>query len=428
MSRLIFLYMALLASPVFAQDNDCSVINIYRVKQMLGSSYNLEVDFDDLKMYELSNGSRMSYKMYTKDFINIKISSTYIFLSASLSLSLEKGNIYYIQVGFDKMTQMPFIKQVDTWAGAQQLNEDDNFKKELVTLEEFIPNQKKKSSNVKQDEDKTETVIDNTPSDVDLNIPENKNENSYRFALIIGNEDYSSCQRDLKSESNVDFAEKDAAVFKEYATKTLGIPADNIIFRINAKALDMDRDIEKMSMLAKNTGGKAEIFFYYAGHGFPDETTKEAFLIPVDVSAADMKYAVSLNSLYAKLTQNPAKRVTVILDACFSGGSRKQGLVSSRGVKIKPKENILKGNLVVFSASSGEQSSLAYKEKKHGMFTYYLLKKLQETKGNVTYKNLSEYLTEKIGVQSIMINSKEQNPQTNISPDIQGSWEGWLFK
>lgn len=420
--------MALLASPVFAQDNDCSVINIYRVKQMLGSSYNLEVDFDDLKMYELSNGSRMSYKMYTKDFINIKISSTYIFLSASLSLSLEKGNIYYIQVGFDKMTQMPFIKQVDTWAGAQQLNEDDNFKKELVTLEEFIPNQKKKSSNVKQDEDKTETVIDNTPSDVDLNIPENKNENSYRFALIIGNEDYSSCQRDLKSESNVDFAEKDAAVFKEYATKTLGIPADNIIFRINAKALDMDRDIEKMSMLAKNTGGKAEIFFYYAGHGFPDETTKEAFLIPVDVSAADMKYAVSLNSLYAKLTQNPAKRVTVILDACFSGGSRKQGLVSSRGVKIKPKENILKGNLVVFSASSGEQSSLAYKEKKHGMFTYYLLKKLQETKGNVTYKNLSEYLTEKIGVQSIMINSKEQNPQTNISPDIQGSWEGWLFK
>jgi hypothetical protein len=119
------------------------------------------------------------------------------------------------------------------------------------------------------------------------------------------------------------------------------------------------------------------------------------------------------------------RRVTVFLDACFSGGARSQGLIAVRGVKIQPKEELLKGNLVVFSSSSGEQSSLAYDEKEHGLFTYFLLQKLKESKGNITYKELSDYISQQIGIKSILINNKEQNPQTNVSPVIQGQWQNW---
>lgn len=275
------------------------------------------------------------------------------------------------------------------------------------------------------------TLLTNSPNDnfdVDKNIPANPAKNPYRFALIIGNEDYSSFQKDLNSEVNVAYAINDASIFKEYTSKTLGVPEENITLLVNAKAMDMNRAIKKINLLSKNSGGKAEIIFYYAGHGFPDEQTKEPYLMPVDVSGSELDFAVKLSDLYKQLNEFPCQKVTVFLDACFSGGARNQGLLAARGVKIKPKEGELKGKMVVFSASSGDQSSLPYKEKKHGLFTYFLLKKFQESMGVLTYKTLSDYLSEQIGVKSIIINNKEQNPQTNVSAEAQDVWAIWSFK
>lgn len=264
-------------------------------------------------------------------------------------------------------------------------------------------------------------------SDIDSNIPQASKQNPYRFALIIGNEDYSSFQRDLNNEVNVEFAVNDANTFKEYAVKTLGVPSDQVILLTNAKSIEMDRAFRQISLISKNSNGKAEIIFYYAGHGFPDEVTKEPYLIPVDVSANDLKYAFKLADIYKQFTEFPNKKVTVFLDACFSGGARNQGLVAARGVKVKPKENMLTGNLVVFSASSGDQSAMPYKEKGHGLFTYFLLKKLQESKGQTTYKELSEYISEQVGLKSVLVNKKEQNAQTNTSMGIKDIWSNWGF-
>ena len=57
-----------------------------------------------------------------------------------------------------------------------------------------------------------------------------------------------------------------------------------------------------------------------------------------------------------------------------------------KGVKIKPKEETIAGNMVVFASSSGNESSGIYREQQHGYFTYFLLKKLQETKGELHEK------------------------------------------
>lgn len=265
-------------------------------------------------------------------------------------------------------------------------------------------------------------------SDIDINIPVIAKPNPDRFALIIGNEDYSSKQKEINTEANVEFARNDATIFKEHAIKVLGIPEENITFLLDATLGEMSQAIDKMSKIIKVTEGTAEVFVYYAGHGLPDENTKEAYLIPVDVNGTNMNYAINLNNLYSKLTEFPSKRVTIFLDACFSGGARNQGLLSARGVKVKPKEGTLKGNLVVFTASSGEQSSLPYKAKNHGLFTYFLLKKLQDSKGDITYKELSEYLNKSVKLNSILINDKEQLPQTNISTEIQNQWMNWSFK
>jgi hypothetical protein len=262
-------------------------------------------------------------------------------------------------------------------------------------------------------------------ADVDTGIPVNFVKNEMRYALIFGNEDYTTYQSGLETEMNVEFAVRDAEVFKEYAEKVLAIPSENIIFLKNAKVLDMKRALTKFNAVMKNTKGQGDFFIYYAGHGFPDEITKEPYLMPVDVGGSDLEFAIKLTNFYKDLSTYPSKRVTIFLDACFSGGGREMGLLAARGVKIKPKENQVAGNLVVFSASSGEQSSLPYKDKQHGIFTYYLLQKLKETKGDITYEQLGEYLSSTVGIRSLMVNNKEQSPQVNISKDVVGIWKNW---
>ena len=265
-------------------------------------------------------------------------------------------------------------------------------------------------------------------SEVDKNIPRTLAVNPYRFALIIGNEDYSSFQIDLKSESNVEFARNDASAFKDYCASTLGIPERNITLLLDATVGQINQGIEKLKLLAKATNGKAQLIVFYAGHGLPDEATKEPYLIPVDVNGANVTSGIKLQNLYSSLTAYPSERVTVYLDACFTGGGRNAGLVESRSVKVRPKTGYLTGNIVVFSSSSGEQSSLPYASQKHGMFTYFLLKKLQETNGNATYAELYESLSEKISIESLLVNSKEQNPAVNYSQEVAETWKRWELK
>lgn len=265
-------------------------------------------------------------------------------------------------------------------------------------------------------------------SDIDSNIPKNNIIHRERYALIIGNEDYHTHQTTLNYESDVEFAARDACIFKEYALNTLGIPEENILFKIDAGQIEMKRMFDKINLIMKYSGSNSEIFVYYAGHGFPDVSTRVPYIIPVDVSVNDLKYAVKLEDIYTLLSEYPGKRVTVFFDACFSGGGRNLGLLAARAVRLTPKEEIAKGNLVVFSASSEEQPALSYQKEKHGLFTYFLLKKLKETNGDVSYDELSEYLGSEVPIKSIMINNMEQTPKIYISQTLGDEWKAWKMK
>lgn len=282
--------------------------------------------------------------------------------------------------------------------------------------------------------DGTQTRVENPPitiaslsAVVDKNIPNTGNTHSNRYALIIGNEDYSTRQSGLAKEVNVDFAANDARIFKEYAVNTLGVPERQVKLLVDATAAEIRRELDWISRLAEIGEGNAELIFYYSGHGLPDENTHESYLIPVDVSGANITEGIKLSEVYEKLTKSPIRRVTVFLDACFSGGARNQGLLAMKSVKIKPKTDVFKGNMVVFASSSGEESSGVDREKQHGYFTWFLLKKLQETKGEVTYKEMKDYVIKNVTLETTLV-SKPQTPQVMVSPEAEGAWEAWSFK
>jgi hypothetical protein len=265
-------------------------------------------------------------------------------------------------------------------------------------------------------------------SDVDVNIPVSGKQRDNVYAIVIGNEDYSKSQSDKNVEVNVDYAVNDAEVFKEYCTKTLGLKENRITLIRNGSFATIDGAIDRLVNLSSNLRDSMEIIFYYSGHGLPDEKTKEAYLIPVDIKGTSMKYAIKVDSLYQRLSTYSPKKVTVILDACFSGGGRNKGLLSLKGVKVKAKEQEVKGNVVVFTSSSGTESSTVYKEKEHGMFTYFLLKRLQETKGEATLKDLADYVTKNVKIESLMVNEKDQTPTVIGSESVMDKWENWKLR
>lgn len=312
--------------------------------------------------------------------------------------------------------QIPFEFQLQEKFGKYAEN-----KNITLAMNQNVSSKKLKIEGIEQQE--LEIAIASLGSDVDKNIPSIGRSYPNRVALIIGNEDYSGT---LNAEVNVPYAIRDAQVFKEYAANILGIEDRNIFLLKNSTAGIMKREINRVSSLVARMGDNVQLYFYYAGHGYPDEITKTPYLIPVDVNATNLSDAVSLKEVYTNLGSTGAAKVTVFLDACFSGGGRNQGLLAARGVKIAPEEQQCMGNMVVFAAAKGDQVALPYHEEKHGLFTYFLLKKLKETRGEISYKMLYDYLKQQVGIESVRTN-KEQDPVVNFSPEVSGQWEQWMF-
>ena len=261
-----------------------------------------------------------------------------------------------------------------------------------------------------------------TTSDVDESIPTTSDKDNDCFAVVISNENY-------MRESKVPFAINDGRTFTEYCNKTLGIPTSNIHFVTNATYNNIRYEINWLRNVIKAYNGKAKVIFYYAGHGIPDEQNKNAYLLPVDGYGTDILTGYALSNLYKELSELPSQSVTVFLDACFSGTKREGDMLSSaRGVAIKIKQTEPTGNLVVFSAAQGDETAYPYKEKGHGMFTYYLLKKLQETKGNVTLEQLGDYIKDEVSKKSIVINGKPQTPTVIPARTISTNWGNWTLK
>ena len=259
-------------------------------------------------------------------------------------------------------------------------------------------------------------------SDIDVNIPINKNTNDKTFAVIIANENY-------RREEPVVFAQNDGETFKKYCIKTLGLPEKNVHLTINATLNDIRAEINWISNVADAFKGEANIIFYYVGHGIPDESSKTAYLLPFDGYGSDVTTGYKLDDLYSKLGTLPVKNIIVFTDACFSGAQRSgKMLASARGVAIKALAGKPVGNMVVFSAAQGDETAFPYIEKGHGMFTYFLLKKLQESKGEATLSELGNYIIDNVRQQSIIVNSKIQTPTVTASTSVGDKWQGMKLK
>ena len=253
--------------------------------------------------------------------------------------------------------------------------------------------------------------------DVDINIPDYKRVNNNTFAVIIANEHYTEV-------APVPMAGNDGRVFAQYCEKTLGLPKENILQYADATIGKMNRAMEDIKNIA-NAYSQIRVIFYYAGHGIPDEKTHDAYLLPIDADGKNTKFCYSLSQLYGDLASLNAFSVVAFLDACFSGvtADGKSLMTSARGVALKPKQVMPTGNVVVFSAASGDETAYPYEDHGHGLFTYFLLKKLQDSKGSANLGDLASFIIENVKQKSVLINRKSQTPTVSYPIGIQTTWQ-----
>jgi WD40 repeat protein len=248
--------------------------------------------------------------------------------------------------------------------------------------------------------------------DIEDNIPSGSKRNDI-LAIIFGIEKY-------KNISNVSFANRDARFIKEYFSKSMGIGENNIYYITNedVSKAEFDKVFSSGGWLDKRVKkGQTEIYFYYAGHGAPDIKENKAYLIPYD---GDPNYAsqtgYKMEDIYDNLAVLNAKSVTVFLDACFTGANRESEmlLADARPLMIEVKSPIAHG-ITVFSATGSKEISSAWREKKHGLFSYFLMKGMQgdadvNNDKKLTIKELGDYIHQKVTEQAGFLD-REQTPE-----------------
>ena len=256
------------------------------------------------------------------------------------------------------------------------------------------------------------TQIEKISVDIEKGIPKSSRKGKKDLAVVFGIERY-------KNVPGVSFAKRDALWTKKYFENVLGIPSNRIYYKTDSDVgqAEFSKVFSKDGWIDKRIRAETNVFIYYAGHGAPDIKANKAYLIPYD---GDPNYAsqtgYEMDKLYSELGDMKAKSVTVFLDACFSGANRDNEmlLAGARPVFIEVKSGI-PGNVTVFSAAGGKEISSAWPEKKHGLFSYYLMKGMRgDADANkdkkITVGELGNYIRENVSDMAGMLD-REQTPE-----------------
>jgi hypothetical protein len=247
------------------------------------------------------------------------------------------------------------------------------------------------------------------------------------IAVIIGNADYGKLGKDI---SDVAPAYSDAESVKRYAVETLGVREGNIIDLRDATSAKL---VEVFGSSGNARGqlhdwvrpGISRVFVYYAGHGAPAGSDGSAVLVPADSNSARIELSgYPLATLYANLGQIPAKSITVVLEACFSGAAQGGSVVSNASpVYLKAKAPDNPAHITIISAGSLNQMASWEQDKSNGLFTKYFLKAMSgeadaaphgDGNGTVDFRELDRYLKGTLTYYARRYYGRDQTAQITV--------------
>jgi hypothetical protein len=238
-------------------------------------------------------------------------------------------------------------------------------------------------------------------------------EHPERFALIIGNEHYDNYRLGLP---DVAYAQRDARAFRCYAKALWGVPERNTFYIEDGTAGLIRSQLDRLCLLLR-TEKNATVFFYFAGHGLPDNASASFIPTAVDSDPKNTPLDLSFMAVLNKLNQQGKNRVIAFTDACFSGRSRSGGsLMAARGVKYVPVLDAWPQNTVHFAGSRSGEYSFAWDEKQHGLFTQVLLSHLNNAGANDAWGAVVELVRLQVMERAARLHFASQEPFLDGDP------------
>ena len=277
---------------------------------------------------------------------------------------------------------------------------------------------------------------------VDFNIPHiEENINSKTYALIIADEEYTAPL------PNCDFATHDGDVLHQYFVHTLGIPTRHVKVLHNAGRQEIyNEGIHWLKDIIKAQSGDVHIIIYYAGHGVSNQKWAP-YLMPsgVDVSKIRafrsktgtlpedivlkggdaekiLSQCISFDTLTGWFNRVEALSYTFIIDASFDGIQRSgKPFFTIKKESKRYRTPRVRSDIVVFMAADGDKTAYSFIDQHHGFFTYYILKELKYTRGEITFQDLFNNVTKNQAYES-SLQGKLQEPSMIIGGKLGENW------
>jgi hypothetical protein len=226
-------------------------------------------------------------------------------------------------------------------------------------------------------------------------------------ALIIGVERY-------RYAGPAEFAARDALAVRDYAIRAMGFAPEHVRHVEDATRADLQAEIEEW--LPRNARKDSLIFVYFSGHGAADPHSGEVYLLPHDGRPGSLQTTgYPLRGLMAALDRLPGQ-VLLVVDACYTGvGPRSARVLGERPLVAVTREPVaVPERVVLLAGARAHETSGAYREKHHGLFTYFFLQALRgeaalDDAGWVTLGAIARYLERAVPRQAALDN-RDQHP------------------
>lgn len=232
-----------------------------------------------------------------------------------------------------------------------------------------------------------------------------------KYALLVGIDDYES--EDI---SDLNFAVADVKSFGDALVRNLRFSRDNV----KVMTSDLGRGplyptdnnlLRQLDILSNNIKPEDTFIFYFSGHGF--QRPEAHFLATVNADPFNIttlkKSAISIADLKEAMARIQARQVVFVLDACRNDPAKGRGDAANK-MSLKFAKDLQEiagdtgagqaGSATLLACSQG-QRAWEWPEKRHGVFTYYLLEGIKgaaaERNGELTAVGLCTYVQEQVG-------------------------------
>lgn len=200
---------------------------------------------------------------------------------------------------------------------------------------------------------------------------------------------------------------------------------------------------EELNWIARHAEANDLVLIYVATHGTPrtvDTAGGANYLVTYDTQISgpggfneDALFATAypmVELANAVATRMKSLRTAVILDTCYSGGSMTNSATSGAIANSAPSDQMLKHmsegtGRIVLAASGVNEQSMESANLKHGYFTYFLLRALQQTNGRTplsqVFATVSQQVSQQVGTQHPVMSRSSADADFAIGADISAS-------